>query len=116
MADFNQVQGIVTSASENDLKGVLKLKISGTSEPLTISCPSLAAADEMAELIDGYCRLVNSSKQSCWNRTGMCVIKLVLYIKGTHTNLHIKWIQILYFALKWIVFQIFFPGSETDDS
>ena len=80
MADFNQVQGIVTSASENDLKGVLKLKISGTSEPLTISCPSLAAADEMAELIDGYCRLVNSSKQSCWNRTGMCAIKLVLYI------------------------------------
>ena len=70
MADFEQIQSIQTVTSENDLKGVLQLKVTGAAEPLTITCPSLSAAEDMADLIDGYCRLVNSGKESCWNRKG----------------------------------------------
>ena len=71
MADFEHIQSIQTVANENDLKGLLKLKIAGATEPLTISCPSLSAAEDMAGLIDGYCKLVNSGKESCWNRKGI---------------------------------------------
>ena len=70
MADFHQVQSIHTVASDSDLKGLLQLKIAGASEPLAITCPSLSAAEDMADLIDGYCRLVNSGNNSCWNRKG----------------------------------------------
>ena len=75
MADFEQVQSINTVPSEHDLKGLVKLKISGAPEPLTITCPSLSSAEEIADLIDGYCRLVNSGQVSCWNRKGMCVCR-----------------------------------------
>ena len=70
MTDFDQVQSIQTAASETDLKGVLQLKIAGATEPLAVTAPSLSAAEDMADLIDGYCRLVNSGKESCWNRKG----------------------------------------------
>ena len=80
MADFDQVQSIHTVANENDLKGVLQLKIAKATEPLTITCPTLSAAEEMADLIDGYCRLVSSGKESCWNRKGepACNVPLML--------------------------------------
>ena len=58
MAEFDQIQSIQTMASENDLKGILQLRISGASEPLTINCSSLSTADEMAGLIEGYCNSV----------------------------------------------------------
>ena len=77
MADFEQIQSIQTVANENDLKGLLKLKIAGATEPLTISCPSLSAAEDMAGLIDGYCKLVNSGKESCWNRKGTCFLRIL---------------------------------------
>lgn len=68
MADFDQVQSIQTSTSETDLKGVLQLRIAGAPEPLTINCSSLSAAEDLADLIDGYCRLGNGGGSSCWNR------------------------------------------------
>jgi hypothetical protein len=37
---------------------------------LQVTCPSLAVAESMADLVDGYCRLVNSSSTSIWNRKG----------------------------------------------
>lgn len=70
MADFDKVQSIQTSTSESDLKGVLQLKIAGAPEPLTVNCSSLSAAEDLAGLIDGYCSLVNSGSNSCWNRKG----------------------------------------------
>lgn len=33
-------------------------------QPLTVTTPSLNTAENMADLIDGYCRLVNGSSQS----------------------------------------------------
>ncbi|CAI5778930.1 focal adhesion kinase 1 isoform X11 [Podarcis lilfordi] len=65
LADFHQVQTIQYSTSEDkDRKGVLQLKIAGAPEPLTVTAPSLTIAENMADLIDGYCRLVNGATQS----------------------------------------------------
>ncbi|XP_043457804.1 focal adhesion kinase 1 isoform X1 [Prionailurus viverrinus] len=65
LADFNQVQTIQYSNSEDkDRKGTLQLKIAGAPEPLTVTAPSLTIAENMADLIDGYCRLVNGATQS----------------------------------------------------
>ncbi|XP_023603486.1 focal adhesion kinase 1 isoform X8 [Myotis lucifugus] len=65
LADFNQVQTIQYSNSEDkDRKGMLQLKIAGAPEPLTVTAPSLTIAENMADLIDGYCRLVNGASQS----------------------------------------------------
>lgn len=70
MAEFDQLQSIQTVSSENDLKGLVQLKVKGAQEPLTISTSSLSAAEDMAGLIDGYFHLVNSDNKSCWNRKG----------------------------------------------
>ncbi|XP_078542806.1 focal adhesion kinase 1 isoform X3 [Lissotriton helveticus] len=65
LADLNQVQTIQYSNSEEkDRKGMLQLKIAGAPEPLTVTAPSLTIAENMADLIDGYCRLVNGATES----------------------------------------------------
>lgn len=65
LADFNQVQTIQYSNSEDkDRKGVLQLRVAGAPEPLTVTAPSLTIAENMADLIDGYCRLVSGAPQS----------------------------------------------------
>ena len=71
MADFDQVYSIQTVTSENDLKGLVQIKITGAAEPLTITCPSLSTAEDMADLIDGYCALVTSTSNTRWNRKGL---------------------------------------------
>ena len=40
------------------------------SELLSVTCPSPDIADSMADLIDGYCRIVNNSNNSIWSRKG----------------------------------------------
>ena len=74
MADFSHVQSIQTvvggDGADGGNKAVLQLRVAGSSELLTITCPSLAVAENMADLVDGYCRLVNSSSTSIWNRKG----------------------------------------------
>jgi focal adhesion kinase 1 len=69
MAEFAQVQSIQT-VSGDDGKGVLQLKIAGAAEPLTIVCPTLDTAEDMADLIDGYCRLVHDMAKTLWTRKG----------------------------------------------
>ncbi|CAM9655338.1 unnamed protein product [Lampetra planeri] len=65
LADFTQVKSIQYSQTEDrDRKGTLQLKIAGASELLTITTPSLTIAENMADLIDGYCRLANSTGKS----------------------------------------------------
>ena len=84
MADFSHIQSIQTvvppssagaaddpaSTDPSSRKACLQLKVAGSSELLTITCPSLVVAENMADLIDGYCRLVNDSRTSIWNRKG----------------------------------------------
>uniref|UniRef100_A0A8C1SSW8 non-specific protein-tyrosine kinase n=1 Tax=Cyprinus carpio TaxID=7962 RepID=A0A8C1SSW8_CYPCA len=65
LANFTQVQSIHYSCvEEKERKGVLQLDVAGAAEPLTISTPSFAIAENMADLIDGYCRLLSAVSQS----------------------------------------------------
>ncbi|CAB3249723.1 unnamed protein product [Arctia plantaginis] len=50
-------------------KAALQLRVKGTTETLTITCSSVEAAESLADLVDGYCRLVTDSQTSLWNRT-----------------------------------------------
>uniref|UniRef100_A0A8C7R557 Focal adhesion kinase 1 n=1 Tax=Oncorhynchus mykiss TaxID=8022 RepID=A0A8C7R557_ONCMY len=76
LANFTQVQTIGYSVMEDkERKGMLQLNVAGAAEPLTVTTPSLTTAENMADLIDGYCRLVNGVTQSFIIRPqkGCCV-------------------------------------------
>ncbi|XP_057691522.1 focal adhesion kinase 1-like isoform X5 [Corythoichthys intestinalis] len=65
LANFNQVQSIQYSPlEEKDRKGMLLLNVAGAPEPLTVTTASLTTAENMADLIDGYCRLFSSTSHS----------------------------------------------------
>uniref|UniRef100_A0A8C6WX95 Focal adhesion kinase 1 n=1 Tax=Neogobius melanostomus TaxID=47308 RepID=A0A8C6WX95_9GOBI len=65
LANFNQVQSIQYSPlEEKDRKGMLQLNVAGAPEPLTVTTAWLTTAENMADLIDGYCRLVSSVSHS----------------------------------------------------
>jgi focal adhesion kinase 1 len=81
MAQFQQVQRIQINKNEHSSpssssetsrpnKYTLQLKISGTSELLSIKCSSLHIAQNIADLIDGYCKLISGSSKSFWIRKG----------------------------------------------
>ncbi|XP_069831848.1 protein-tyrosine kinase 2-beta isoform X2 [Dendropsophus ebraccatus] len=62
-AEFKQIKSIKCSLLE-DGRALLLLGISGAPQPLAIKTSSLAVAENMADLIDGYCRLQNESQES----------------------------------------------------
>uniref|UniRef100_A0A3Q2DBR6 Focal adhesion kinase 1 n=1 Tax=Cyprinodon variegatus TaxID=28743 RepID=A0A3Q2DBR6_CYPVA len=65
LANFNQVQSIQYSAlEEKDRKGMIQLNVAGAPEPLTVTTALLNTAENMADLIDGYCRLVSAVTRS----------------------------------------------------
>ncbi|XP_051577737.1 focal adhesion kinase 1-like isoform X4 [Myxocyprinus asiaticus] len=62
LANFTQVQSI--QYEERERKGMLQLDVAGATEPLTVTTTSLNTAENMADLIDGYCRLVSGTSSS----------------------------------------------------
>ena len=70
MADFSHIQSLQTVVGEGGgregqaTKAMLQLRVAGSAELLTITCPSLTLAENMADLVDGYCRLINNSNTS----------------------------------------------------
>ncbi|KAF7644419.1 hypothetical protein LDENG_00222170, partial [Lucifuga dentata] len=65
LANFTQVQSIQYSAmEEKDRKGMLQLNVAGAAEPLTVTTASLTMAENLADLIDGYCRLISMETHS----------------------------------------------------
>ena len=86
MADFSHVSQVETllaptpSTTEtenphhqpqrNSNKAVIQIKVAGASEPLLITCASIDMAENIADLIDRYCRLVNGTQLSLWNKRG----------------------------------------------
>ena len=88
MTEFSHIQSIQTleildnkskSLIQQQRRGVLQLRVAGSSELLTVTCPTIREAENIADLIDGYCRLVNHSATSIWNRKG----NYVLFIRYT---------------------------------
>nr|XP_045609158.1 focal adhesion kinase 1-like isoform X3 [Procambarus clarkii] len=69
MASFEQVQNVETLTTDCAVhrKALVQLKVAGTAEALSVTCPSIASAESLADLIDGYCRLVNNTRTSLWN-------------------------------------------------
>ncbi|KAL7871810.1 hypothetical protein SRHO_G00067930 [Serrasalmus rhombeus] len=63
LAEFKQIRSIKTTAQSNG-KALLHVEIKGAKPPLSVNVPSLAMAENMADLIDGYCRLENSTDSS----------------------------------------------------
>lgn len=53
----------------NDIKTQLKIKVIGNAEDLVIACSGLKTADSIADLVDGYCRIVSNNDISLWDRT-----------------------------------------------
>ncbi|XP_020723404.1 uncharacterized protein LOC100651181 isoform X2 [Bombus terrestris] len=70
MAEFSQIQSIQTLVSDckEHAKACIKLRVAGAAETLSITCSSLDQAESLADLIDGYCRLITGSNTSLWNR------------------------------------------------
>ncbi|XP_015113261.1 focal adhesion kinase 1 isoform X2 [Diachasma alloeum] len=70
IAEFSQIQSIQTLISDckEHAKASIKLRVAGAAEPLSITCSSLDQAESLADLIDGYCRVVTGSNTSLWNR------------------------------------------------
>lgn len=72
MADFHQVTSIsvtriplITASVQTDKqKATVSLKVLGAAEPLVFTSFSVAKAEEMADLIDGYYMLFSGKKQS----------------------------------------------------
>ncbi|RXN29334.1 tyrosine kinase 2-beta isoform X1 [Labeo rohita] len=56
LATFAQIRSIKCTP-QNDGKTLLHIDIEGAKQPLSISTASLAVAENMVDLIDGYCRL-----------------------------------------------------------
>jgi focal adhesion kinase 1 len=88
MAEFDRIQAIQTLVSDCEVhrKAMVQLRVAGTTETLTITCPSLEVAESLADLIDGYCRLVTQSTTSLWNRKGK--ISVSKYFLGKVTVLY----------------------------
>ncbi|XP_025049459.1 protein-tyrosine kinase 2-beta isoform X7 [Alligator sinensis] len=63
LAEFKQIKSIKCSSMEEGT-AVLQLGLSGTPQSLTIKTSSLAEAENMADLIDGYCRLQGDPETS----------------------------------------------------
>lgn len=81
MAEFSQIQSIQTLVSDckEHAKACIKLRVAGAAETLSITCSSLDQAESLADLIDGYCRLVTGSNTSLWNRKGKHLYYNILY-------------------------------------
>nr|XP_046238284.1 protein-tyrosine kinase 2-beta-like isoform X2 [Scatophagus argus] len=63
LATPSQVCSISCSA-ENDSRALLTVNIEGAKQSLSVNTSSLAMAENMADLIDGYCRLEAGSESS----------------------------------------------------
>ncbi|XP_058461464.1 uncharacterized protein LOC131436643 isoform X2 [Malaya genurostris] len=65
--DKKDKKGVICPCSE--IKTQLKIKVSGNSEDLAITCDGIKTSESIADLVDGYCRLFNNTDISLWDRT-----------------------------------------------
>ncbi|XP_058235331.1 protein tyrosine kinase 2 beta, b isoform X3 [Hemibagrus wyckioides] len=67
LAEFKQIRSIKCT-TQSDTKALLDIDIKGAKQPLSVNVPTLAMAENMADLIDGYCRLENNTDSSVISR------------------------------------------------
>ncbi|XP_055020013.1 protein-tyrosine kinase 2-beta-like [Boleophthalmus pectinirostris] len=61
LTSFSEIRSISCS-SENDGRALLTVHIEGAAQPLTVRTSSMSVAENMADLIDGHCRLQGVEK------------------------------------------------------
>ncbi|KAK7893220.1 hypothetical protein WMY93_022372 [Mugilogobius chulae] len=61
LTTFSEIRS-VSCSSESDGKALLSVHIEGAAQPLTVRTPSISVAENMADLIDGHCRLQGAEK------------------------------------------------------
>jgi len=64
-------------SASNSGKAVVQIKVAGAAEPLLVTCTAIETAESIADLIDRYCRLVNGTNVSLWNKKGNLNISLL---------------------------------------
>ena len=75
-------------------KAVVHIKVAGALEPLLITCTSIEIAESIADLIDRYCRLVNGTNLSLWNKRGKTFLIFPLFrVAYNAINLSVLTIQ-----------------------
>lgn len=60
-----------TTCTCNEIKTLLKIKVTGNLDDLTITCNGVKTAESIADLVNGYCRIVNNTESSFWDRSAM---------------------------------------------
>ncbi|XP_061660620.1 protein-tyrosine kinase 2-beta-like [Syngnathoides biaculeatus] len=75
LATFSQVRSILCSAERHG-RALLTIYIEGTKQPLSLSTESMAVAENMANLIDGFCQLECSTQGSVISRPSEVRLKL----------------------------------------
>ncbi|XP_051951526.1 protein tyrosine kinase 2 beta, b [Xyrauchen texanus] len=63
LAEYKHIRS-VKYYTHSDGRTLVLIEIEGAKQPLSISVASLAIAENMADLIDGYCRLINNTDTS----------------------------------------------------
>ncbi|XP_071268604.1 protein tyrosine kinase 2 beta, b isoform X1 [Salvelinus alpinus] len=63
LANFKQIKSI-KCLSQSDNKALLNLDIDGARQPLSINVTKFVMAENMVDLIDGYCRLEHATDES----------------------------------------------------
>lgn len=76
LTEFSHIQSIQTLDMKTN-RAIIQLRVAGSAELLTVTCPSLREAENIADLVDGYCRLVNNSPTSIWHRKGTLLKKFL---------------------------------------
>ncbi|KAK0135541.1 Protein-tyrosine kinase 2-beta [Merluccius polli] len=67
LADFKHIKSI-KCLSQSDGKALLTLDVEGARQSLSINTATFAMVENMADLIDGYCRLEKGTDESCISR------------------------------------------------
>lgn len=52
-----------------EIKTQLRIRVASNSEDLAITCNGIKTAESIADLVNGYCRIVKGTEDSLWERT-----------------------------------------------
>lgn len=58
----------INTCNCNEIKTLLKIKVTGNLDDLVITCNGVKSAESIADLVDGYCRIVNNTEMTLWDR------------------------------------------------
>lgn len=67
---------ITSPCNCSEIKTLLKIKVTGNSDDLTITCDGAKTAESIADLVDGYCRIGNNMETTFWDRirSSTCIV------------------------------------------